>query len=75
VLNSAIALVAAAHKLSVRLCNREGARLEPWDASRLLSLALSEEAPTSFPDLIIARDEVTAKKLAQLLGRVVSATR
>jgi hypothetical protein len=67
VLESAILLIAAARGLSVRLHNSKGTPLKPWDASRLLFRAIRDDAPT-IPGLIVARDEITALRVAQELG-------
>lgn len=67
VLNSAILLVAAGHGLSVRLHTSEGAALTPWDASKMLFKAVRAGDPV-IPGLVVARDDVTALRLARHLG-------
>ncbi|MEU4494207.1 hypothetical protein AB0F96_12345 [Streptomyces sp. NPDC023998] len=67
VLDSAIVLVAAAHKLAVRPLADGGRALPSWMGSQLLMSALKEGV--DIPDLIVARDEVTAKTLDQRLTR------
>ncbi|GGO92995.1 hypothetical protein [Wenjunlia tyrosinilytica] len=65
VLDAALALVAAAHGLTVRPLGEFGPAWKPWTASAAIMRALSQG--TGIPDLVIARDEVTARDLAQLL--------
>ncbi|NUL02558.1 hypothetical protein HRW07_04725 [Streptomyces lunaelactis] len=67
VLDSAIVLVAAAHGLAVRPLADASRMLPSWKGSQLLMNTLKEGG--DIPDLIVARDEMTAKTLDQRLGR------
>ncbi|WP_432198205.1 hypothetical protein [Streptomyces sp. bgisy027] len=68
VLEAAVVLVAAAHNFVVRTLSPNGAILEPWQCSSLLTTALTSDI--GIPRLVVGRDEFNAKNLAQYLGRV-----
>ena len=71
VLEAAVVLVAAAHNFVVRSLVPNGAVLEPWQCSSLLTTALT--SGVDIPRLVVARDEFNAKNLAQHLRRVPTA--
>ncbi|WP_405833947.1 hypothetical protein [Streptomyces sp. NBC_01176] len=66
VLNSAIVLVSAGHGMAVRLYSNGGNVTEPWGASKILYKAATGNTPF-VEGLVIARDEITARRL----GRIV----
>ncbi|MFF3487364.1 hypothetical protein ACFYXC_29400 [Streptomyces sp. NPDC002701] len=66
VLNSAIVLVSAGHGMAVRLYSNGGAVTRPWDASKILYKAATGSTPF-VEGLVIARDEVTARRLGRLV--------
>lgn len=65
-LDAALPLVAAAHGFTVRpLTNERGPGWEPWEAGAQILRALTRGA--RIPELVIARDQVTAGNLARVL--------
>jgi hypothetical protein len=68
VLDSAILLVAAAHryKLAVRMCDARVTPMASWEASKLLYRAIRDGKP--LPDVVIARDKAVAERIAGLVG-------